>query len=238
MPLRALCQNVTHSVLILSCVPTGISRAIFLLTHPLPHLFYLHLLFLPFLPFLLSTPFYLLPFPQRQHFPQFPAVAASPFSPHPLYRLSEQHSPSALLPQRQHFPLFPAVAASPFSPHPCYRPSEQHSPSALLPQRQHFPHFTAVAARPFSPHPCYRPSGPHRLFAPSPQRQHFPYFPAVAAREVYQKSFSAMLEMCGGQELASAQFGFAAYTVAPRHSKFEQAHLLCSRLLRIFAKIN
>ena len=168
MPLRALCQNVTHSVLFLSCVPTGISRAIFLLTHPLPHLFYLHLLFLPFLPFLLSTPFYLLPFPQRQHFPQFPAVAASPFSPHPLYRLSEQHSPSA-----------------------------------LLPQRQHFPHFTAVAAR-----------------------------------EVYQKSFSAMLEMCGGQELASAQFGFAAYTVAPRHSKFEQAHLLCSRLLRIFAKIN
>ena len=50
------------------------------------------------------------PFPQRQRFPRFSAVAAWLSSRHPFHRPSARHCPSVPFPQRQRFPRFGAVA--------------------------------------------------------------------------------------------------------------------------------
>ena len=52
----------------------------------------------------------LIPFPQRQHFPRFSAVAAWLFSLRPCCRSSVRPYASVPFPQRQHFPRFSAVA--------------------------------------------------------------------------------------------------------------------------------
>ena len=60
----------------------------------------------------------LIPFPQRQHFPRFSAVAAWLFSLRPCCRSSVWPYASVPFPQRQCFPRFGAVAACSFPPAP------------------------------------------------------------------------------------------------------------------------
>ena len=55
------------------------------------------------------------PFPQRQHFPRFSAVAVRHFPPHPFYRPSGRRCLSGPFPQRQHFPQFTAIAEALFA---------------------------------------------------------------------------------------------------------------------------
>ena len=122
----------------------------------------------------------LIPFPQRQHFPRFSAVAAWLFSLRPCCRSSVWPYASVPFPQRQCFPRFGAVAAWLSSRHPFHRPSARHCPSVPFPQRQRFPRFGAVAAWLFSLRPCSRSSARHCPSVPFPQRQCFPRFGAVA----------------------------------------------------------
>ena len=65
-----------------------------------------------------SVPTSLLPIlPQRHHFPQLTAVAATRSRRHPSHRPVEQHSPLEDTPQRHRFPQFAAVAATRFALH-------------------------------------------------------------------------------------------------------------------------
>ena len=70
--------------------------------------------------------------PQRQRFPRFGAVAASPYMMNLIARPSEAWQPSRLLPQWQRFPRFAAVVANPSMAHLIARPSEACQPSRLL----------------------------------------------------------------------------------------------------------
>ena len=90
-------------------------------------------------------PYASVPFPQRQRFPRFGAVAAWLSSPRPFCRPSARPCPSVPFPQRQRFPRFGAVAVLFFSPHPFCRPSAQPCLSVPFPQRQQISQFGAVA---------------------------------------------------------------------------------------------
>ncbi len=83
--------------------------------------------------------------PQRQKFPQFNTVVASPYACHPSCRLLRGRYTSDFFPQRQHFPQSGDVAASPYACHPSCRPLRGRCTSDFFPQRQHFPRLGAVA---------------------------------------------------------------------------------------------
>ena len=83
--------------------------------------------------------------PQRQKFPQFNTVVASPYACHPSCRLLRGRYTSDFFPQRQHFPRFSAVAVLSFLQHLCYRLSARHCFSIALPQRQQIQRFSAIA---------------------------------------------------------------------------------------------
>ena len=104
-----------------------------------------------------STPFYHRHlFPQRQHFPHFPAVAASPFSPHPCYRPSGQHPPPRPLSTTAVFLAFRCRCGIAFCAEPHPQAFRTASPLCPLSTTAAFPAFPCRCGTAFCTAPRFQ----------------------------------------------------------------------------------